>query len=190
MPGLEVSGFVLAGGKSTRMGRDKALLDWHGRTLLEHMIDLLRTVADPVQVVGREPLPDRQPGLGPLSGIATGLECSFTDANLFVAVDIPRLTPDFFKYLRYRLESSTLPMIACKIGSDYPLCLGVWKPMLPEIRRHLAAGQRSVHGLIERTATEIIQEQELFLEGFYLNIFSNINTPDDYTNFRSDWSDR
>jgi molybdopterin-guanine dinucleotide biosynthesis protein A len=190
MPWLEVSGFVLAGGKSTRMGRDKALLDWYGRTMLEHMTNLLRTVADPVRAVGRDPLPDRAPGLGPLSGIATGLESSLTDANLFVAVDIPRLTPDFFKYLRYRLERSTLPLLACKIGSDYPLCLAVWKPMLPEIRRHLAASQRSVHGLIESTVAEVIQEHELLGEGFDLNIFSNINTPEDYENSRADRSDR
>src|SRR5262245_9558920 len=103
---MDVTGFVLAGGKSRRMGRDKALLDWNGRPLVTHMVDLLLTVAHPVQVVGRSPLPDRLPGLGPLSGIATGLEATFTDANLFVAVDLPFLTHEFLKYLRTRLESS------------------------------------------------------------------------------------
>src|SRR2546423_4029988 len=102
---MPVSGFVLAGGKSTRMGRDKALLEWGGQTLLDHMLNLLREVAHPVQVAGRDPLPDRLPGLGPLSGIATGLEASSTDANLFVAVDLPHLTTDFLKYLRQRLEN-------------------------------------------------------------------------------------
>src|SRR5438034_11030300 len=99
MPAIEVSGFVLAGGKSTRMGQDKALLDWHGQTLLNHMVNLLRAVADQVHVVGRDHLPDHWPGLGPLSGIATGLETGLTDANLFVAVDLPHLTKDFLKYL-------------------------------------------------------------------------------------------
>jgi molybdopterin-guanine dinucleotide biosynthesis protein A len=157
---MPVSGFVLAGGKSTRMGRDKALLEWHGHTLLEHMVNLLREAADPVHVVGRYPLPDRLPGLGPLSGIATGLEAASTDASLFVAVDLPHLTTDFLIYLRSRLENSSRPLLACKIGSNFPLCLGIWRPMLPEIQRRLAAGHLSVRGLIETTATEIISESE------------------------------
>src|SRR5262245_2089682 len=141
---MDLSGFVLAGGKSTRMGQDKALLSWHGRTLLDHMVGLLQKVADPVQVVGRAHLPDRLPGLGPLSGIATGLELTLTDANLFVAVDLPLLTEDFLNFLRIRILSSSHPLLACKIGSAFPLCLGVWRPMLPEIQRCLAARQLSV----------------------------------------------
>src|SRR5262245_55563241 len=132
---MDLSGFVLAGGKSNRMGRDKAILDWHGRTLLEHMVELLRTVANPVQVVGRNSLPDKLPGLGPLSGIATGLEISATDANLFVVVDLPFLTKEFLQHLRSCMEHSHYPLLACKIGSAFPICLGVWRPMLPEINK-------------------------------------------------------
>src|ERR1051326_3836877 len=124
-----MTGFVLAGGKSTRMGTDKALLDWHGRTLLDHMLELLRGVLDQVQVVGRDQLPDHLPGLGPLSGIATALKATSTDANVIVAVDLPHLTKDFIKYLRSRIETSTRPLLVCKIGSDYPLCMGVWRPI-------------------------------------------------------------
>jgi molybdopterin-guanine dinucleotide biosynthesis protein A len=180
MDRFDVTGFVLAGGKSSRMGRDKALLDWHGVTLLEHMMNLLRTVTDPVLVVGRDQLCDRLPGLGPLSGIATGLEHSATDANLFLAVDLPHLTEGFLKYLRSRLKNSTFPLLACKIGADYPLCLGIWRPMLPEIQKHLTAGQRSVRRLIETAAAEIISEAEIVTAGFDVGIFRNINTPEDY----------
>jgi molybdopterin-guanine dinucleotide biosynthesis protein A len=52
-------------------------------------MELLNEATDTVHVVGREPLPDRLPGLGPLSGIATALEFSSTDANLIGAVDLP-----------------------------------------------------------------------------------------------------
>ena len=177
---MDLSGFVLAGGKSSRMGQDKALLNWHGRSLLDHMVELLRSVADPVQVVGRDQLPDRIPGLGPLSGIATGIEASSTDANLFVAVDLPLLTKDFLKYLRLRAEHSSHPLLACKIESAFPLCLGVFRPMLPEIQRRLKAGQLSVRGLIEAGSCEILSEIELHSEGFDRSIFKNINTPGDY----------
>ena len=162
------------------MGRDKALLDWNGRTLLDHMVHLAQAVADPVHVVGRAPLPDRLPGLGPLSGIATGLEMTFTDANLFLAVDLPLLTNDFLNYLRMRLEASSQPILACKIESGYPLCLGVWRPMLPEINRCLGARQLSVRGLIETSKAEIISEAELLQQGFDPSMFKNLNTPADY----------
>jgi molybdopterin-guanine dinucleotide biosynthesis protein A len=177
---MQLSGFVLAGGQSTRMGQDKALLNWRGQTLLQHMVARLQTVADPVRVVGRAPLPDRLPGLGPLSGIATGLEASLTDANLFVAVDLPFLTQEFLEYLRGRLEDSTRPLLACNIGSAFPLCLGIWPPMLPEICRHLAARQLSVREFIESSASEIISEAKFREQGFDAGIFRNINTPEDY----------
>jgi molybdenum cofactor guanylyltransferase len=179
---MAVSGFVLAGGKSTRMGRDKASLNWHGRTLLEHMIDLLRGAADVVEVVGRDQLPDRLPGLGPLSGIATALEFTSTDANLIIAVDLPHLTKDFLKYLRSRVENSSHPLVACKIESEFPLCLGIWRPMLPEVQRRLAARQLSVRGLIVGGFAEIVSAEELRHEGFPPSIFHNLNTPEDLLN--------
>ena len=175
-----LSGFVLAGGKSTRMGRDKALLDWHGHTLLQHMVELVRTVADPVQVVGRSPLQDRLPGLGLLSGIATGLETSCTDANLFVAIDLPLLTQDFLKYLCSRIEQSSHPLMACKIGSAFPLCLGIWRPLLPEIQRRLSAGDLSIRAFLESGYTEVILESQLTELGFDISMFQNINTDEDY----------
>jgi molybdenum cofactor guanylyltransferase len=177
---MPLTGFVLAGGKSTRMGTDKALLDWHGRTLLTHMTDLLRGVTENVLVVGRAPLPDRLPERGPLSGIATALETTSTDANLVLAVDLPHLTQDFLKYLRVRTENSSHPLVACNIGSDFPLCLGIWRVMLPEVLRRLAANRLSVRGLIETGNTEYVLDTELVELGFDLGMFRNINTPEDY----------
>ena len=89
---VPVNGFILAGGQSTRMGRDKALLDWHGIPLLNHMVNLLQQATDAVRVVGRDRFPDRLPSRGPLSGIATALTISSTEINLIVAVDLPLLT--------------------------------------------------------------------------------------------------
>ena len=142
-------------------------------------MELLRGAADVVHVVGRDPLPDRLPGLGPLSGIATALEFSSTDANLIIAVDLPHLTKDFLKYLRTRLENSSHPLVACKIESAFPLCLGIWRPMLPEVQRRLAARQLSLRRMIESTSAEIILETELREAGFDWSMFRNINTPAD-----------
>jgi molybdopterin-guanine dinucleotide biosynthesis protein A len=91
------------------------------------------------------------------------------------------LTQEFLEYLRSRLEHSTRPLLACKIGSAFPLCLGIWRPMLPEIHRCLAARQLSVRGLIEGGSSEIISEEELLKLKFDPGIFRNINTPEDYS---------
>jgi molybdopterin-guanine dinucleotide biosynthesis protein A len=179
-PDIDITGFVLAGGQSKRMGQDKAQLNWRGVTLLDHMVHLLQTVAQTVHVVGRDTLPDHRPGLGPLSGIATGLDISRTDANLFVALDLPFLTTDFLKFFTLRLKSSSQPLLACTIESAFPLCLGAWRPMLPEVNRCLDARQLSVRGIIEASHSEIITEAELRLAGFAPSIFRNINTPDEY----------
>jgi molybdopterin-guanine dinucleotide biosynthesis protein A len=177
-PGL--TGFILAGGKSARMGRDKALLDWHGRTLLDHMTHLISAVADKVHVVGRDPLPDRVPGLGPLSGIATALETSSTDTNLVVAVDLPSLTEKFLQYLTSEAEQTSGPLTACKIGSHFPLCLVIHRRLLPEVQRRLAARDLSVHALIENVPSRLVSEQELLNAGFNASLFRNINTEQDY----------
>jgi molybdopterin-guanine dinucleotide biosynthesis protein A len=175
-----LSGFILAGGKSSRMGRDKALLDWKGRTLLEHMVKLVSDVANPVHVVGRSPLPDRLQGLGPLSGISTALETSESDANLVVAVDLPFLSTDFLKYLRSQSEGSTDGIIACKIGSHFPLSLVIRRSLLPEIHARLESRDLSVHRLIEKCG-RVLSEDELQRAGFDAVLFRNINTEQDYS---------
>ncbi len=179
---MPVNGFILAGGRSSRMGQDKALLVWHGTPLLTHMVNLLRHATNNVQVVGRDPLPDRMPLCGPLSGIATALAISSTESNLILAVDLPFLTEDFLVHLRLTVENSTSPLVACKIGSHFPLCLGIRRVLLPEVERRLARGDLSVHGMIEDSQSQIISESQLHAGGFSLSLFRNINTPEDYLN--------
>jgi len=70
--GPAVSGFVLAGGKSLRMGRDKAIMEFQGHTLLEHMVRLVSTAASAVRIVGREDLPDKFP-CGRSAAAVTGI---------------------------------------------------------------------------------------------------------------------
>jgi molybdenum cofactor guanylyltransferase len=94
---MHLAGFVLAGGLSTRMRRDKAMLDWHGESLLAHMAQEVASVARSVVVVGPpsryEGLglscwSDIHPGLGPLGALETALHRTSEDWNLVVAVDM------------------------------------------------------------------------------------------------------
>ncbi|MDX2268954.1 MAG: molybdenum cofactor guanylyltransferase [Bryobacter sp.] len=104
----DLTGWLLAGGASRRMGRDKALLPWQGETLLENRAKLLAEVCGEVKILapvgkyrawGWESLPDQQAGLGPLGGIATALAESKTEWNLVLAVDLPFVTVEWLEEL-------------------------------------------------------------------------------------------
>src|SRR5215471_14228285 len=99
--------YVLAGGKSTRMGRDKAFLELGGKTLLRNALAFARAVASEVKIVGdpgkfgefapvvRDIYPDR----GPLGGIHAALAESTGELNLMLGVDLPFLDVGFLQLL-------------------------------------------------------------------------------------------
>ena len=162
------------------MGTDKALLDWKGNTLLDHMTILLAGVSDTVQVVGRNRLPDMVPGLGPIGGIATVLKTSTSEHNLVVAVDLPLLTKEFLKYFKDRFFVSAHALVICNIHSKFPLCLGIRRSSRGSLEKYIGSGRRSLRGYILETSSEIIGEDELAEEGFDSSLFLNVNTPASY----------
>ena len=127
----QVTGFVLAGGKSTRMGQDKAALTLNGRTLLEHALAAVRQVCRDVAILGRyerygalaPAYEDIYPGCGPLGGIHAALSNSQTQFNLVIGVDTPFLAPEFLSYLAERAVASGMVVTTPEID-DYtqPLC--------------------------------------------------------------------
>ena len=101
-----VTGVVLAGGESTRMGREKSSLSLSGKTLLERTLDVIGQVTADIVVVTSRPLdvpgvrcvPDLVPGRGPLAGIHAGLMAS-RRAAFVVACDMPFLSPYLIRYM-------------------------------------------------------------------------------------------
>src|SRR5712691_1983298 len=102
------SGAVMAGGRSSRFGRDKALLEIGGETLLQRTVRTVRTVAQRVIVLGPQEraaqvedaavLQDEIPGIGPLGGIYTALRATPGSAVLVVAVDMPFLNAGLLRH--------------------------------------------------------------------------------------------
>ncbi|HVC89970.1 MAG TPA: molybdenum cofactor guanylyltransferase [Acidobacteriaceae bacterium] len=170
----KISGFVLAGGRSTRLGQDKALLPWlsegnckkNGQTLLDHAIARLRLICDTVSICAdrddlRRPEPmisDALPDSGPLGGIVAALEQSLTEWNMFLAVDLPLLPVEVFEALvaRVQMEEQSAraadppaqDRLACFLpqldGLPQPLCGLYHRALAPGLRRALEQGKRKI----------------------------------------------
>ena len=183
------SGFVLAGGKSSRMGRDKALLPFRGRTLVEAVAEAVAEAAGRVTLIGDPKryaglnLPvvaDRYPGCGPLAGIHCALALDQADWNLVVACDMPELTPSF---LRSLLEAAEAARADCLIpkgpaGLPEPLCGVYHRRSLPVIQAALERGVRKITAGLQglRTASPD------FLE---TGCFRNLNTSAEWTSYKN-----
>jgi|SRR5262249_15698432 len=190
----DLTGFVLAGGASRRMGRNKAQLPWGAGTLLTHAIDRMTRVAGDIYVVGRVEtnnlpvtvLPDKESGIGPLAGIHTSLSHSTTDWNLILAVDLPLLTTEMLMWLT-DLEGRTSELaIVPRVESRLQALSAVYhRDFLPEVERALKKRESSIHRLLERVNTRIIEEDQLIANGFSPKMFLNVNTPEDLERARA-----
>jgi molybdenum cofactor guanylyltransferase len=102
---LPISGYVLAGGRSSRMGTDKALLQLAGKPLIQHAVTKLRRICANVHILGSNPalasyaplVPDIHPGCGPIGGIEAALTHSSYDWNLILPVDVPFLPTELLQ---------------------------------------------------------------------------------------------
>ena len=97
-----------------------------------------------------------------------------------VAVDLPLLTTEFLKYLNSRVLVSDRQIVACKIGSAFPLCMGFHRRLLPQLHERLRRDDLSIYKVVENSAAEIMSEAALHDAGFNSAIFRNLNTRQDY----------
>lgn len=186
----QIEGFILAGGESSRMGRDKALLELDGMPLIVRAARLLETVVGAPTVVGyREEfralglrtIADDAPGAGPLGGIATALRAAQAPWSLIVACDLPYLTQAWLEFLARRaVESRADIVMPMNQRGAEPLCAVYNKSAERIIREALARGTRKITDALEGARIETIEPREwkaFDSEGF---LFKNINSPTDY----------
>src|ERR1700677_3288499 len=131
-PSPDLTAFVLAGGKSTRMGADKAFVGYDGRTLLARALDLARSVTPDVRIVGSPEkfapfapvVEDIFRDCGPLGGIHAALQSSGTELNLMLAVDTPFVSWAFLQYLRSQARNAPAATVIVprSDGARQPLC--------------------------------------------------------------------
>ena len=185
----ELTGFILAGGKSTRMGMDKAFLEFEGRTLLRRALDLVRSVTPEVRIVGDRGkfasfglvVEDVFPNCGPLGGIHAALRSSATDLNFMMAVDTPFVSLAFLQYLigEARKTDDARVVVPRSAGQWQPLCAIYRREFADRAERALVAGRNKIDLLFDEVETRLIDEEELDRAGFSGSIFRNLNTRDE-----------
>ncbi|MFY9730432.1 MAG: molybdenum cofactor guanylyltransferase [Candidatus Acidiferrales bacterium] len=186
----QVRGFILAGGESSRMGRDKALLELEGVALIVRTARLVESAAercaivgDTVRLEGLELLviEDDFPGAGPLGGIATALRASQAEWNLVVACDLPYLTREWLEFLiGHAMQSDADAVLPMNERGAEPLCAMYHKRGESAIRAALGRGVRKVTDGLADVRIKFIEPREW--KGFDSDglLFKNMNSPADY----------
>jgi molybdopterin-guanine dinucleotide biosynthesis protein A len=179
------SGAILVGGRSERMGRDKAtLLLPDGRVMFEAVAASLRTICDDLVLVGSDNrfkhaegyshLPDLRPGSGPLAGIEALLKSNRAHEYLVCPCDVPLITPTvLMRLLDGRHAKASVLHIAGRESFE-PLPARIAADALPVVQSLLDAGSRSVWRLMESLPAHIVH-----LEAACAATLHNCNKPDD-----------
>lgn len=188
-----MTGFVLAGGKSSRMGSDKSLLPWNGSTLLEQTKTLLEQVCEKVFILGPPEIygsfgqcfEDIHPDCGPLGGIHTALVHSSTAYSLITAVDTPFISREFLAYMIERALSSSSVVTSPRInGALQPTCSVFSREFLPIAEEALKSGKYKLEPLFPAQQTLVLTEADLVQFARVGEMFENLNTPQDFERAR------
>lgn len=182
------AGYLLAGGHSSRMGRDKALLPFGASTLGQHIAAQILEAADDVTIVGSPEryahlglpvIADLIPNCGPLGGLYTALQSTSADWNLIVACDMPRITAAFFRDLFAAAENADADAVVAHgkaaetPGRLHPLC-AVYH------RRVLAAAEAALHRKLFKMHDFIAGLRTVPWSAADPSLLQNINTQDDW----------
>jgi molybdopterin-guanine dinucleotide biosynthesis protein A len=184
---IPLSAFILAGGKSSRMGTDKAFVMFNGRTLLDRALSASRSLTPDVHIVGDPAkftpfapvVEDVFPGCGPLAGIHAALRSSDTDLNLILAVDLPFVSPELLRYLAQSAAASPGSMVTVPRTAEgwQPLCAIYRRSFAGRADQALRAQRYKIDALFDPPKTNVIGEAELSIAGFASAAFRNLNTP-------------
>jgi molybdopterin-guanine dinucleotide biosynthesis protein A len=187
---MKIHGFVTAGGRSSRMGRDKAWLELGGRSMIELVIEQLRSITTEIGIIasgkeyerlGCSLFSDEKTSIGPLEAIRTALTNARASLIVLVACDLPFVKSELFAELIRRTSNYDAVVPVGPDGRLEPLCAVYSTRALKAATELIEGGERKVNLLFDRVPTSFVAFEELQkLEGSD-SFFTNVNTPEDYT---------
>ena len=183
-----INAYILAGGKSSRMGTDKGLLLFEGKAMIQYVIEQLQPIFDNLVIVSNNPeyekfglevIPDLIKDIGPAGGIYTALKHSKTKLNFMVSCDMPFITKEAIAFIIENTNNSQIVLLENQ-GKLEPLfgiyakdCEQIWLELIEQKTIKL---QKMV--LYFKLKTILVENNEIFKESF----FKNINTKEDFDN--------
>jgi molybdopterin-guanine dinucleotide biosynthesis protein A len=194
-PALPAAGFVLVGGQSRRMGRDKAWLVLDDEPLFLRTARLLRVHVASVTLLGPferyagfgfPVLPDA--GRGPLAALCPALAASPCEWNLVLACDLPFIEGRFVRWLLTRALAGRAEAVVPRTADGWqPLCAAYHRCALPALERARARGGGVVAALPE-LRVDAIDTVELRQAGFDEHLLANTNTPAEWARAQQVWA--
>jgi molybdopterin-guanine dinucleotide biosynthesis protein A len=182
---------ILAGGKSHRMGQDKAIMPFNGDVLICRVLDRLGGLASEVIVIAPEfqeylslgirITPDLYPGCGPLGGLYTALFSASRLAVAVVACDMPFVNSDLFTYQQDILFSDNVDVVvpSSQRGLEPLHAIYQRESCLPAVREALDAGEKRLISWFPRVRVRILASEETSPFDPLGLMFLNVNTPEE-----------
>lgn len=182
----DLTGLVIAGGKSSRMGVEKGLVQFGGKPLIMYPVELLKQVCQDVIIsanstsfgfLGLPVIPDSITGGGPIVGIYSGLLASPTENIFVLSCDMPLLNLGLLKYLIASSEGEKAAVARHK-GYAEPLCGIYHRELIGELESHIAEEKYKLISFLEKVKGRYIEINES-LPFYNPDLFLNVNTPGD-----------
>ena len=189
---LSLSIIVLAGGQSTRMGQEKALLPFHGQPLIERVVQRVKTVADELVINTNQPelfgflgiplVPDQIGGKGPLGGLFTALTVAHSDLVAVIACDMPFVSPALICAERDWLIAGGWDVVIPHSNEGLEPLHAVYRKAacLPAIQRVLAENRLRMVSWLEYVRVREVHLDEVAAIDPAGTAFTNVNTLDEF----------
>jgi molybdopterin-guanine dinucleotide biosynthesis protein A len=184
----EVTGIVLAGGRSKRMGEDKSLMRLNGKTMIEFSIDALKPLCSKVIISSKQSIydftgcqvwHDEIENQAPIIGIYSCLKRSETDVNIILSCDVPLISKELLEFLLANSADHEITVPIHDNGMIEPLC-GIYKKSATGILKVcIDEGNFSMQDCILKASNILVKIDNLSMY-FPGNQFKNINTPADF----------
>lgn len=186
----DITGIILAGGKSLRYGKNKALVEVEGTRLVERVISVMQPLFEDLIIITNTPreydylqLPmheDVIKGLGPLGGVYTGLETISSESGFFVACDMPFLQSALIRHMVEIKDDfdAVVPKVDWKIE---PLHAIYTKNCLPAIKKLINAQGYQIIKFFDNIRVRYVKEKEIRSFDSKLKSFLNVNSPEELT---------
>jgi molybdopterin-guanine dinucleotide biosynthesis protein A len=189
----KMTGLILAGGQSRRMGQPKALLPWGDGLLIDAVVARLQPVVDEVLIVAKEAAPflgrgarvvtDLTSESHPWVGVCTGLRLATYEVSFVCACDMPWLNPAVIRYLSAGLERFEAVVPQGPSGLE-PFHAVYTRRCVPTLERCWEAGHRTFQAILRELSVRIVTGQELRGFNGWERSFMNLNTPEEVSRGR------